>query len=196
MTLAIDAHGGTVVLKRFFAFLSIGCLAFVVTLSAENWPAWRGPLANGVSSEKGLPDQVVDPGEHRLEARDAEPQRRDAYRLERSHLPQRRDRDVDRRSRAVGGRSQEGRADLEAAARRRQHQAAEAEHVDAVARHRRHDRLGDDRHRHPQSVRLQGHRALDARHAEGLRARSASTRATPRRPSSTRDRSTSRSCTG
>ena len=46
--------------KRFFAFLSIGCLAFVVTLSAENWPAWRGPLANGVSGEKGLPDQVVD----------------------------------------------------------------------------------------------------------------------------------------
>jgi len=41
--------------KRFLAFLSIGCLAFAVTLSAENWPAWRGPLANGVSSEKGLP---------------------------------------------------------------------------------------------------------------------------------------------
>ena len=41
--------------KRFLAFLSIGCLAFVVTLSAENWPAWRGPLANGVSGEKGLP---------------------------------------------------------------------------------------------------------------------------------------------
>jgi outer membrane protein assembly factor BamB len=35
--------------------LSVGCLAFVVTLSAENWPAWRGPLANGVSGEKGLP---------------------------------------------------------------------------------------------------------------------------------------------
>ena len=41
--------------KRFLAFLSVGCLAFVVTLSAENWPAWRGPLANGVSGEKGLP---------------------------------------------------------------------------------------------------------------------------------------------
>ena len=46
--------------KRFLAFLSIGCLSFVVTLSAENWPAWRGPLANGVSGEKGLADQVVD----------------------------------------------------------------------------------------------------------------------------------------
>jgi outer membrane protein assembly factor BamB len=41
--------------KRFLAFLSVGCLSFVVTLSAENWPAWRGPLANGVSGEKGLP---------------------------------------------------------------------------------------------------------------------------------------------
>jgi outer membrane protein assembly factor BamB len=27
----------------------------VVTLSAENWPAWRGPQANGISGEKGLP---------------------------------------------------------------------------------------------------------------------------------------------
>ena len=41
--------------KRFLVFLSVGCVAFVVTLSAENWPAWRGPLANGVSGEKGLP---------------------------------------------------------------------------------------------------------------------------------------------
>jgi outer membrane protein assembly factor BamB len=41
--------------KRFFVLLSVACLAFVVTLSAENWPAWRGPLANGVSGEKGLP---------------------------------------------------------------------------------------------------------------------------------------------
>jgi outer membrane protein assembly factor BamB len=30
-------------------------MAFVVSLSAENWPAWRGPQANGVSGEKGLP---------------------------------------------------------------------------------------------------------------------------------------------
>jgi outer membrane protein assembly factor BamB len=41
--------------KRFLAFLSVACVAFVATLSAENWPAWRGPLANGVSGEKGLP---------------------------------------------------------------------------------------------------------------------------------------------
>ncbi len=42
--------------KRFLAIpVRSACLAFVVTLSAENWPAWRGPLANGVSGEKGLP---------------------------------------------------------------------------------------------------------------------------------------------
>ncbi len=29
--------------------------AAVVTLSAENWPAWRGPRANGVSGEKTAP---------------------------------------------------------------------------------------------------------------------------------------------
>jgi outer membrane protein assembly factor BamB len=28
---------------------------FVTPLSAENWPAWRGPLANGVSAETNLP---------------------------------------------------------------------------------------------------------------------------------------------
>jgi outer membrane protein assembly factor BamB len=28
---------------------------FVTPLSAENWPAWRGPLANGVSGETNLP---------------------------------------------------------------------------------------------------------------------------------------------
>jgi hypothetical protein len=33
----------------------IAILLAVVTLSAENWPAWRGPQANGVSGEKQLP---------------------------------------------------------------------------------------------------------------------------------------------
>jgi outer membrane protein assembly factor BamB len=27
----------------------------IATLSAENWPQWRGPALNGISSEKGLP---------------------------------------------------------------------------------------------------------------------------------------------
>ena len=41
--------------KRFLAVLTTSCLALVATLHAENWPAWRGPQANGISSEKGLP---------------------------------------------------------------------------------------------------------------------------------------------
>jgi outer membrane protein assembly factor BamB len=39
---------------RILWSLAVAVLA-VVTVSAENWPAWRGPLANGVSAEKGLP---------------------------------------------------------------------------------------------------------------------------------------------
>ena len=38
------------------AWLSMSFVALVVaTLSADNWPQWRGPQLNGVSSEKGLP---------------------------------------------------------------------------------------------------------------------------------------------
>jgi outer membrane protein assembly factor BamB len=40
--------------NRILLCLLAACLA-VVTVSAENWPAWRGPLANGVTAEKGLP---------------------------------------------------------------------------------------------------------------------------------------------
>ena len=41
-------------LKRLVAAGFLGCLA-IVSLSAENWPAWRGPGMNGISSETGLP---------------------------------------------------------------------------------------------------------------------------------------------
>ena len=30
-------------------------LLFIPVLRAENWPQWRGPLATGVSPEKGMP---------------------------------------------------------------------------------------------------------------------------------------------
>ena len=33
----------------------IMAVATVATLSAENWPQWRGPAKNGVSTEKGVP---------------------------------------------------------------------------------------------------------------------------------------------
>lgn len=33
----------------------IAALVFLAPLSAENWPAWRGPRSDGVSTDKGLP---------------------------------------------------------------------------------------------------------------------------------------------
>ena len=41
-------------LKRLLAAGVFGGLA-IVTVSAENWPAWRGPAMNGISAEAGLP---------------------------------------------------------------------------------------------------------------------------------------------
>jgi outer membrane protein assembly factor BamB len=46
--------GGFTVSKRLALTLTIG-LSAVITVSAENWPQWRGPQLNGVSGEKGLP---------------------------------------------------------------------------------------------------------------------------------------------
>src|SRR5262249_38202738 len=42
-------------MKPLFALLCASCLVSVA--SAENWPAWRGPLRNGVSTETRLPTQ-------------------------------------------------------------------------------------------------------------------------------------------
>ena len=42
------------VLKRSIVAGIFACVG-IVTLSAENWPQWRGPAMNGISSEKGLP---------------------------------------------------------------------------------------------------------------------------------------------
>ena len=106
---------------------------------------------------------------HLLETAVARLQRIDADHLGRDDLPQRRDRNQHRRPRAVGDRSQQAVGDVEAAARRRQQHAAQAEHVDAVADHRRQIRVGDDRRRHPQGVRLRRQGDLDARHPGRLR---------------------------
>ena len=40
--------------RRFVSALFFSTLA-TAAVSAENWPAWRGPSANGLSNEKGLP---------------------------------------------------------------------------------------------------------------------------------------------
>jgi outer membrane protein assembly factor BamB len=42
------------VTNRLVLSLAIG-LSTVITVSAENWPQWRGPRLNGSSNEKGLP---------------------------------------------------------------------------------------------------------------------------------------------
>jgi outer membrane protein assembly factor BamB len=41
-------------LQRFVASAALA-VASLATVSADNWPAWRGPTANGVSPEKSLP---------------------------------------------------------------------------------------------------------------------------------------------
>src|SRR5687768_12484453 len=46
----------TMMSRRLFSTLALTVsTAAAVTLSAENWPQWRGPLMNGVSRETGLP---------------------------------------------------------------------------------------------------------------------------------------------
>jgi len=45
----------TLILSKRVLLSFIVALLAVITVSAENWPAWRGPMANGVSGEKGLP---------------------------------------------------------------------------------------------------------------------------------------------
>lgn len=42
-------------MRRVLTSCVVVMLAAGVVLEAENWPQWRGPQANGVSSEKGLP---------------------------------------------------------------------------------------------------------------------------------------------
>jgi outer membrane protein assembly factor BamB len=44
-----------VILPKPILLSLVAAVLAVISVSAENWPAWRGPLANGVSGEKGLP---------------------------------------------------------------------------------------------------------------------------------------------
>ena len=41
-------------MKRLALTLTIS-LSAMITVSADNWPQWRGPSLNGVSGEKNLP---------------------------------------------------------------------------------------------------------------------------------------------
>jgi outer membrane protein assembly factor BamB len=42
-------------MKRLTTVVLSVIVAAIATVSAENWPAWRGPAMNGISSETGLP---------------------------------------------------------------------------------------------------------------------------------------------
>ena len=180
--------------KPSLAVLTASCLAFVDTLHAENWPAWRGPQATGVSSEKGLADELVDRREHCLEAADAEPQRGDADHPERSHLPQRRDGDAERRPEPWSV-DRKRRADVEIGRWLRQQSTAQADMstLSPVT--------------YGTTVRaMNGTGILKALDFKGTESRMRDvqkddgtfglTRDTPRRRCCTRERCTSRCCTG
>ena len=104
-----------------------------------------------------------------METAASEPQRGDAHHLERCGLPQRRDGDGGGRPRAVGSGPCQGKHPVEAAAQRWQQADAQAEHVVAVAGHRRPDGMGPDGYRRAQGIRLQRKGTVGARHPEGLR---------------------------
>ena len=85
--------------NRILLSLSLAALA-IVTVSAENWPAWRGPRANGVSGEKRLPTKwsTADNIAWKL----AVPSRSGATPIIwNNHIPERRHRDDDGRSGAL-----------------------------------------------------------------------------------------------
>ncbi len=51
--------------KRFTTIVAL--IAATGTLSAENWPQWRGPGSQGISSEAGLPAEWSRDEEHCVE---------------------------------------------------------------------------------------------------------------------------------
>lgn len=53
-------QGMNMVYTRFVIAASIAALTGVATVSADNWPHWRGPSATGVSPETGLPERWSD----------------------------------------------------------------------------------------------------------------------------------------
>ena len=163
-----------------------------VPVLAQNWPHWRGPSMNGISTETGVPMKWSKTENVAWTLPMPAPVRIDADRVGRPHLSERR-----RRGQPVPLERQPDRwgRPLEAAARRGRQGAAQGQQLDAVAGDRRPHRLGDHGQRHPQGVRLRRQGTVDAGSAEGLRRHSASSSATAARRCSTRARSISRCCT-
>ena len=132
-----------------------------------NWPQWRGPSMNGVRRRPPGARHLERDRERHLETGAAGLLRIDAHHLERPRSSSTWPRApscylvcVDRNK---------GTELLEGPPRHRQREGAQAEHVVAVAGHRRHARLGDDGHGRAEGVRLRRQGNLGARHAEGLR---------------------------
>ena len=146
----------------------IVAMAAAATLSAENWPQWRGSAMNGVSAEKGLPLKWS-PTEN-IAWKLAMPGRSGSTPIiwgERIFLN-------------IGTADAGGDLELWALDRGdgrvlwKRHiaggnQRAQAEHVVSLPGHRRADGLGDDRRGRAQGLRLQRQGAVGARHPEGLR---------------------------
>jgi outer membrane protein assembly factor BamB len=53
-------QGMTIMNTRFVIVIGIAAMAGISTVSADNWPHWRGPAASGVSTETGLPERWSD----------------------------------------------------------------------------------------------------------------------------------------
>ena len=156
-------------MRRSFSLSILVASLMTVTLFADNWPQWRGPELNGVSRERGLVTNWTQT--ENVAWKLPMPSRsgatpivwNDTIFLNVALHPAQGELElwsVDRNSGAV---------ELEASPRGRQQHAAQAEHVVAVPRDRRLGRVGRDGYGHPQSLRLQRQRALDARHPEGIR---------------------------
>ena len=156
-------------MRKLLPLVCLSILAASTTLLADNWPHWRGPTHDGVSTETGLP--VKWSATENVAWKLALPAYSgstpiiwgDTIFLNIATANGTGDLElwaVDRNKQDVV---------VEAADRRRQPHRAQAEHVVAVAGHRRHARLGDDRRRHAQGVRLRRQGALVARHPDRLR---------------------------
>ena len=148
--------------------LSFGVLA-VTAVSADNWPQWRGPQLNGTADEKGLP--VKWSSTENIAWKLAMPSRTGATPIvwnDRIFLNVATE-DGGGAGRAVVRGPRQGHRPVEAPDRGRQLPDQQTEHVVAVAGDRRHQRVGPDRPRHSESVRLRRQGAVDARHSEGLR---------------------------
>ena len=173
--------------------VSVLALLHATPLAAADWPQWRGPELRGTSPETGLP--VKWSASEGLAWKLALPSGSGSTPIvsgDRIYLNVAEGDTVslwclDRKTAAVLWKT--------AARRCRRARPPQAQHVDAVAGHRRQARLRHDRPGRAQGLRRCGPGALGARPAEGVRRRSAPTGATAARRCSTRACSTCRCST-